>query len=201
MSLILTYLPFCHKKHMVVISWRKGNTIWSPCFLIGMTSGPVWRQLEVFAQYWLAKYVVGGGQFEQIGEDLPTTFKLQNCAVPHNKLRKHLKEVGTKLKPMLLPIPQLLKKKKKVSTLFSFESTSGTKDCHLCEHNMCWGDQNFQCIWHTKTLTTEYSIKCRNIETFIQVKWTVISSPILLLSLFCLRWVLKMHGVLCSKFF
>ena len=78
-----------------------------------MTSGSVGRQLEAFAQCWLAMYVVGGGQFEQIGEDLTSLFKLQNHAIPHNKLRAHLKPPGTKINPMLLPIPWLLLKKKK----------------------------------------------------------------------------------------
>lgn len=75
-----------------------------------MTSGPVWRQLEVFAQCWLASYVVGGGQVEQIAKDLPSVFKLQNYALPHNKLREHLKQVGTKANLPLLPVPELLQK-------------------------------------------------------------------------------------------
>lgn len=75
-----------------------------------MTSGPVWRQLEVFARCWLASYVVGGGQFEQIAKDLPSVFKLQNYDLPHNKLREHLKQVGTKANLPLLPVPELLPK-------------------------------------------------------------------------------------------
>lgn len=83
---------------------------------------------------------MGGGQFEQIGEDLPTTFKLQICAVPHNKLRKHLKEVGTKLNPMLLPIPQLLKKKKKRFLLYSHLEVLVAQKIVICVNIICVGE-------------------------------------------------------------
>lgn len=44
----------------------------------------------------LVGYVCSGWrQFEQ---DLPSMFKLQNYAIPHDKLREHIRHVGTKIK-------------------------------------------------------------------------------------------------------
>lgn len=38
-------------------------------------------------------------------------FKLQNYALPRNKMREHLKQVGNEANLLLLPVPELLQKK------------------------------------------------------------------------------------------
>lgn len=88
--------------------------------------------------------------------------KLQSYAVPHNKMKEHLKQAGTKINPVLLPIPQLLQNKQKnqnqptkqfkknktrqkrrfstyLEVLVSQQVLSGVSA-------ICWGDQSFQCI-------------------------------------------------------
>lgn len=67
----------------------------------------------------------GWGQFEQIQEDLPSMFKLQNYAIPHDKLREYIRHVGAKIKPIILPNLHLLlrrkkKKKSKIKVLTLF---------------------------------------------------------------------------------
>lgn len=44
----------------------------------------------------LVGYVCSGWQ--QFEQDLPSMFKLQNYAIPHDKLREHIRHVGTKIK-------------------------------------------------------------------------------------------------------
>lgn len=72
-------------------------------------------------------------------------FKLQNYAIPRNKLREHLKQVGTKINPTLLPIPELSGGVEiRVSAIFVSGSMIGAIGYQECDCNKCCGGQSFQ---------------------------------------------------------
>lgn len=124
----------------------------------------------------------------KIGKDLPSVLELQNYALPHNKLREHLKQVGTRLNLLLLPAPELLPKKiptKKTNKIHRRLLLCSHLEVLVAQHVLsgmsikCWEGQSFPCVRHTQSLVTEYTLKGRNITSFIQDKLADICSILL----------------------